>query len=87
MPGSSLTVTRDGVARLLFPPAAENVHSLSPALRANRTHRHPALPLEALHPAHGGGRVVGVEAAGTPRHDALAMLEIRGENSVETSEV
>jgi hypothetical protein len=33
---SKASCTRDGFARLLFPPTAKNVRSLSPALRANR---------------------------------------------------
>jgi hypothetical protein len=39
--------------------------------------------LEPLHPAHRGQRLVGVDGAvGSARHDALAMLEIRGEYPV-----
>jgi len=52
------------------------------ALRANRTHRHPALPLEALHPAHGGGWFVRVNlAAGLGWHDAGPVFEVGCEHT------
>jgi hypothetical protein len=36
-------------------------------------------PLEALCPSHRGGWVVGIDVPGAPRHDAVAVLEIRRE--------
>jgi len=38
-------------------------------------------------PTHGGGRFVGIDAPGAPRHDPLAMLEVGGEDPVKASEV
>jgi hypothetical protein len=29
-----------------------------------------------LHPTHGRGRLIGIDVLGTPRHDALAVLEV-----------
>jgi hypothetical protein len=40
-----------------------------------------------LHPAHGGRRLVGVDAPGSLRHDAFAVFEVGGEDPVKAGEV
>ena len=44
-------------------------------------------PPEALHPGHLGGRFVRIDAPGSPWHNALAPLEVRGEQPVKSGEV
>ena len=43
--------------------------------------------LEALHPAHGGRRLVGVDAPGSLRHDAFAVFEVGREDPVKSGQV
>ena len=44
-------------------------------------------PLEPLHPAHRGGRLIDIVAPGALRHDAGAVFEVGCKYSVETGQI